>query len=124
MARQRGTGDAPIPSQQPLPSQRIDRFLWHARLAPSRAAAQAMAERAAIRLNGRRVDRAHAPIRPGDILTLPRGTGALVIRVLQLPTRRGPVAEARLLYELIEPDTPKSGAFSPSIDIDAGARDE
>lgn len=119
MARQqRGTGDGPASSQ------RIDRFLWYARFAGDRTAAQALAERAVIRLNGRRVERAHALVRPGDVLTLPRGASVLVIRIAQLPVRRGPAAEARLLYELIEPDSPKSGAFSPSNDIDAGAPDE
>lgn len=108
----------------PILSQRIDRFLWHARLAHDRSAAQALAERAVIRLNGRRVERAHALVRPGDILTLPRGTSVLVIRILQLPARRGPAADARLLYDLIQPDAQITGAFSPAIDIDDGPRDE
>jgi ribosome-associated heat shock protein Hsp15 len=108
----------------PVPSQRIDRFLWHARLAPNRPAAQAMAERAVIRLNGRRVERAHVPVRPGDVLTLPQGGRVLVIRIVQLPVRRGPSAEARLLYERIGTDAPISGDFSPPIDIDAGPRGE
>lgn len=84
------------------PTQRIDRFLWFARLTGNRSAAQALAERGIVRLNGRRIERAHAPVRPGDLLTLPLGERVRVIRILHLPVRRGPAPEATLLYEFIE----------------------
>lgn len=87
----------------PAPTQRIDRFLWFARLSANRSAAQALAERGIVRLNGRRVERAHAPVRRGDLLTLPLGDAVRVIRILELPARRGPAPEARTLYETIEP---------------------
>lgn len=84
------------------PSQRIDRFLWFVRLSGNRSAAQTLAERGIVRLNGRRIDRAHAPVRPGDLLTLPVGADVRVIRILALPARRGPAPEARAHYEFIE----------------------
>lgn len=86
----------------PAASQRLDRYLWHARLAASRSAAQALAERGIVRLNGRRVERAHVHVRRGDLLTLPLGQQVHVIRVIELPSRRGPAPEARTLYEFIE----------------------
>lgn len=95
-----------------VPAQRIDRFLWFARLAGNRSAAQALAERAIVRLNGRRVERAHTPVRRGDLLTLPVGDSVRVIRILELPVRRGPAAEADTLYETIEVGDPQSG-FHP-----------
>lgn len=94
------------------PTQRIDRFLWFARLSGSRSAAQALAERGIVRLNGRRVERAHSPVRPGDLLTLPVGERVRVIRVVQLPVRRGPATEAESLYESIEVGDPELG-FRP-----------
>ncbi|MFT3964342.1 MAG: RNA-binding S4 domain-containing protein [Sphingobium sp.] len=108
----------------PASSQRIDRFLWYARLAGNRSAAQALAERGIVRLNGRRIERAHAPVRRGDLLTLPLGHAVRVIRVLELPSRRGPAPEAQALYEFIE--TGESAATPPPspIDIDAGAGEE
>jgi len=106
------------------PTQRIDLFLWYARLAGSRSAAQALAGRAVVRLNGRRVERAHAPVRPGDIITMPRGTDVLIIRIVQLPTRRGPAAEARLAYDLIQPGVEPEGEVPRSIDIDVGPHGE
>ena len=84
------------------PSQRIDKFLWFARLAKSRSIAQAMAERGIMRLNGRRVDRAHCPVRVGDLITLAQGEQVRVVRVRDLPQRRGPASEVQAYYEDLE----------------------
>jgi len=84
------------------PSLRIDKFLWYVRLAKSRSVAQAMAERGIMRLNGRRVERAHSPVRVGDLLTLAQENRVRVVRVLHLPHRRGPASEAESCYEELE----------------------
>lgn len=78
---------------------RIDKFLWFARLAKSRTAAQAMAEQGIMRLNGRRIERAHSAARVGDLVTLAQGDCIRVVRILALPARRGPAAEAQACYE-------------------------
>lgn len=88
-----------------FPSLRIDKYLWFVRLAPDRSSAQALAERGIIRLNGRRVERAHTPIRVGDLITVPQGSVVRVIRVEKLPVRRGPFVEAQLCYSAITPGT-------------------
>jgi ribosome-associated heat shock protein Hsp15 len=85
------------------PSLRLDKYLWFVRLAPDRSSAQALAERGIIRLNGRRIDRAHAPVRVGDLITVPQGMVVRVIRVEKLPARRGPFSEAQLCYSAITP---------------------
>lgn len=81
------------------PALRIDKFLWFARLSRSRSTAQKLAEDGHIRLNGRRVDRAHAAVRAGDLITFPHFDNVRVVRVIQLPTRRGPAPEAQACYE-------------------------
>ncbi|MFB0873770.1 MULTISPECIES: RNA-binding S4 domain-containing protein [unclassified Sphingobium] len=81
------------------PSLRIDKFLWFARLSKSRSAAQALAEDGHIRVNGRRIDRAHAPVRAGDLITFPHVDKVRVVRVITLPARRGPAPEAQAFYE-------------------------
>ena len=83
-------------------SLRIDKWLWHARFCKTRSLAQAKAEAGQIRLNGNRVEKASAAVRPGDIMTLAAGRNVLVVRVLGLGDRRGPASEARTLYEVIE----------------------
>ncbi|UFN50393.1 RNA-binding S4 domain-containing protein [Roseomonas sp. OT10] len=83
--------------------QRLDAWLWCARVAKTRAACTRLVEAGAVRLNRQPAEKAHARLRPGDVLTLALGDaerGAIrVWRVLALAGRRGPAAEARLLYE-------------------------
>ena len=86
-------------------SLRLDKFLWFARIVKPRALAQALAEQGRLRLNGRNVDRAHAAVRVGDVLSFAlRGT-VRVVKVEALPLRRGPPAEARALYSEV-PESP------------------
>jgi ribosome-associated heat shock protein Hsp15 len=81
---------------------RIDKWLWHARFYKTRVLAQAAAASGVIRLNGRRVEKASAEVRPGDLITLPRGRDVGVVRVLACGERRGPASEAQTLYETVE----------------------
>ena len=89
----------PVPGTGHGPSLRMDKFLWFARLSTSRSAAQKLAEDGHIRLNGRRIERAHAPVRPGDLITFPHPSGVRVVRVIVLPVRRGPTPEAHTCFE-------------------------
>jgi ribosome-associated heat shock protein Hsp15 len=81
---------------------RIDKLLWHLRLARSRNLAQALVEQGHIRLNGRRIERSHQKVDIGDILTIPLASGVSVIEVLLLPARRGPAPEARACYRVLD----------------------
>lgn len=77
---------------------RLDKFLWFARIVKSRALAQALAEGGRLRIGGRIADRAHTPVRVGDVLAFAQRGQVRVLRVEALPARRGPPAEARALY--------------------------
>jgi ribosome-associated heat shock protein Hsp15 len=77
---------------------RLDRFLWFARLAKTRSAAQTIATHTRLRIDGRAIDRAHAPVRPGNVLTFLCNDRVRVIRIEALPPRRGPAPEARTCY--------------------------
>ncbi len=79
-------------------SLRLDKFLWFSRIAKTRAAAQDLAEQGRIRVGGRILDRAHAPIRVGDVLSFAQRGQVRILRIERLPERRGPPAEARLAY--------------------------
>lgn len=79
-------------------SLRLDKFLWFARIVKTRAQARQLAERGRIRIGGRIVDRAHAPVRVGDVLSFAARDTIRVLRIEALPARRGPPAETRLLY--------------------------
>jgi ribosome-associated heat shock protein Hsp15 len=77
---------------------RIDKWLWFARLAKTRSFAQALAEQGHIRIDGRVIDRAHATVRIGNVLSFPLHGKVRVLRVEALPVRRGPAPEARTTY--------------------------
>jgi ribosome-associated heat shock protein Hsp15 len=79
-------------------SLRLDKFLWFARIVKTRSAAQTLAEQGRIRIDGRVIDRAHALVRVGDVLSFAHRGQVRVLRVEILPLRRGPAAEARSLY--------------------------
>lgn len=85
---------------------RLDRFLWFVRLAKTRSFAQDAAEARRLRIDGRVIDRAHAPVRVGNILTFSLNDRVRVIRIEALPTRRGPAPEARACYTDLTVDAP------------------
>ena len=89
---------------------RLDKFLWFARLVKTRSQAQALAEQGHLRISGRVVDRSHAPVRIGDVLSFANHGKVRVIRVEALPKRRGSPTEARLLFSELSEGTLTSGA--------------
>ncbi len=91
---------------------RIDRFLWFARLARTRSVAQQLAEAGSIRLDGRRIDRAHASVRIGSVLAFVQGGAVRILRIEALPLRRGGAAEAALLY--VDLTNPVDGQQTPA----------
>ncbi|MBR0674513.1 RNA-binding S4 domain-containing protein [Neoroseomonas soli] len=88
--------------------QRLDLWLWCARLRKTRADCARLVEAGAIRINRQPTDKAHARVRPGDVLTIAQGSGdrgrIAIWRVLALAERRGPPTEARALYEDLSGD--------------------
>ncbi len=89
-------------------SQRLDKFLWFARLAKTRERAQAIAGEGHVRIDGRPVDRAHAPVRVGNVLSLAAHGRVRALRIDALPARRGSAVEAAGLYtDLLTPPPPR-----------------
>lgn len=84
---------------------RLDLLLVRLRLAKSRSLAQRRIGEGHLRCNGQRATRQDFVVKPGDVLTIPLGSGVQVIRLLALPERRGPPAEARSCYEVLDAGT-------------------
>ena len=78
---------------------RIDQFLFFIRLVKSRTLAQAVISEGHVRVDGKRVEKPSEEVRVASIVALPISGKVRIIRVLCLPTRRGPAAEARGCYE-------------------------
>jgi ribosome-associated heat shock protein Hsp15 len=87
--------------------QRIDKWLWFARLAKTRTAAQKLAISGRVRVNRDKNEANSRAVKAGDVLTIGLDSGIRVLRIVATGVRRGPPAEARLLYEDLSPPAPK-----------------
>lgn len=103
--------------------QRVDQWLWFARVAKSRTLAQALIVRGKVRINRNRLDKPSATVKPGDVLTLTLGPTVRILEILAIGTRRGPASEAQLLYRDLAPPPSQaiSGARKPSEALAAQA---
>ena len=86
--------------------QRLDVWLWCARVARARTDCARLVSEGAVRINRQPTEKPHARLRVGDVLTLGQRGTVRVMRVLALASRRGGAAEARLLYEEIAEAAP------------------
>ena len=82
-----------------MESLRIDKWLWHARFVKSRSLAQTLIDEGAVTLNGRVVAKSSATVKAGDVLQFAIRDWVRTVTVVGLGERRGPAAEAALLYE-------------------------
>lgn len=89
-----------MPSAEPtvLDRQRIDKWLWHARMVRTRSAAAALTEAGHVRVNGNRVTAASHLLRRGDVVTLALDRSVRLLRVDDFCERRGDATAARALY--------------------------
>jgi len=81
-----------------LDRQRIDKWLWHARVVRTRSAAAALADSGKVRVNGARIDAASKAVRLGDVVTVALDR-VRVLKVLDFCDRRGGAEAGRALYE-------------------------
>jgi ribosome-associated heat shock protein Hsp15 len=84
--------------------QRIDKWLWHARIARTRSAAQAIAVSGKLRINKIKNDSAAHPVRPGDVLTISGNGRVRVLRVRAMADRRASPGKAVALYDDLTAD--------------------
>ncbi len=90
----------------PAGRQRLDKWLWFARVMKTRTLAAKLVSEGHVRVNAARVNAPAKAVAPGDVLTIALERQVLVLKVLDAGERRGPYAEARLLYEDLSPPPP------------------
>jgi ribosome-associated heat shock protein Hsp15 len=86
-----------------LDRQRIDKWLWHARLVRTRSAAAALAASGHVRVNGQRIDGASRPVRLGDVVTVALDRTVRILKVAGFAERRGPAESVHNLAEDLTP---------------------
>ncbi len=104
-----------------LDRQRIDKWLWHARVVRTRSAAASLAASGHLRVNGRRIEAASHTVRLGDVVTVALDRTVRVLKVQNFAERRGSPQEARSLAELVGLPVHHDAEHAPPAQRDAGA---
>ena len=105
--------------------QRLDKWLWFARVAKTRTLAARLVANGRVRINRVRVTKPAQTVRLGDVITVSVPGGVRVLKILAAGVRRGPATEAATLYEEIVPlrATPRlqtaDGSEEPAVAADA-----
>ncbi len=94
--------------------QRLDKWLWFARIVKTREDSQSLIEAGHVRINRVKVTKPGHGVKPGDVLTIVLNARVRVLRVETFAQRRGEAATARLLYA--ETTATRSGMPSPEGD--------
>ena len=82
--------------------QRIDKWLWHARVVKTRTSAAELVTGGLVRVNGARVVAASHPVKVGDVLTIALDRHIRIWKVADFSERRGDASAARALYLEVE----------------------
>ena len=72
--------------------QRLDKWLWHARVVKARASAAALVEAGHVRVNGVREKAPGHAVKPGDVLTIVLDRCVRLLEVVGFSERRGDAA--------------------------------
>lgn len=81
-----------------MTNQRIDRWLWHARIIKSRTQAAELASGGHVRVNSAKVQKASHAVKAGDVITLYWGGRVRVLEVTDFAEKRGSASIAETLY--------------------------
>ena len=93
-------------------SQRLDLWLWHARVTKSRTLAQALIEKGKVRVNRERIIKSAHTLKPADVVTVSLGPKVRILKVEAFAARRGPATEAATLYLDLTPEPDRAKAKS------------
>lgn len=85
--------------------QRIDKWLWCARVVRQREQAAELVEQGHVRLNRQKVLKPGHAVGSGDVLTVAVHGRVRVIEILTVAERRGQAVEARSLYRDLMTDS-------------------
>ena len=89
-------------------TQRLDKWLWHARIIKSRSLAAQLVTQGKFRINREKVLKPAFCIKSGDVITTSLFGKLRVLQVVGFSNRRGPAVEARTLYDDITPKDPEA----------------
>jgi ribosome-associated heat shock protein Hsp15 len=96
-------GDEELQGRALGSGQRLDKWLWFARVVKSRTLAASLVTSGKVRVNRQRIDKPAHALKPGDVVTVSVGRRVRVLKVVAPGLRRGPASEAHELFEELAP---------------------
>ena len=96
---------------------RLDIYLYYIRIFKSRSLATKFVLTNRLRISGQVTQKPHKMISIGDVLTITINNNIKVLKVLDIPNRRGPYSESLNFYEDITPIESVLKKESSNIDI-------
>ena len=96
---------------------RLDIYLYYIRIFKSRSIATKFVLTNRLRISGQVTQKPHKMISVGDVLTMTINDNIKILRVLDIPSRRGPYPESLNFYEDITPIEIIPKKESSNIDI-------
>ena len=96
---------------------RLDIYLYYIRIFKSRSIATKFVLTNRIRISGQVTQKPHKMISIGDVLTMTINNNIKILKVLDIPKRRGPYSESLNFYEDITPieSIPKKETLKPDV---------
>ena len=88
-----------------LEQQRIDKWIWHARITKTRTLAQKLIMAGNVRVNKTKITRPSYQIKPNDVLTISKNHRVSVLEIQALASRRGSASDANELYLNLNEDS-------------------
>ena len=96
---------------------RLDIYLYYIRIFKSRSIATKFISTNRLRISGQVTQKPHKMISVGDVLTMTINNNIKILKVLNIPSRRGPYTESLNFYEDITPIEIIPKKESSNIDI-------
>jgi ribosome-associated heat shock protein Hsp15 len=87
-------------------TQRLDKWLWFARVIKTRTQAAGLVTQGKVRVNRDKIDKPSQAVRAGDVLTIAVGSRIRILEVLAPGVKRGSAAEAQVLFKDLTPALP------------------
>ena len=96
---------------------RLDIYLYYIRIFKSRSIATKFVSTNRLRISGQVTQKPHKMISIGDVLTMTINDNIKILKVLDIPNRRGPYSESLNFYEDITPieNVPKKESIKLDI---------
>ena len=104
-------------------TQRLDKWLWFARVIKTRTLAAGLVSQGKVRVNRAKCDKPSQTVRAGDVLTISVGSRIRILEVAAPGVKRGSATDAQLLFKDLTPPPPAREKVTDPLNEPNAVRD-